>query len=55
MPKNVEKTLDQIDEKKRNTVRTLITGAAFSAPIVSSFAIDGKLSLASAAGNQSSS
>jgi len=55
MPDKVEETLEQIDEQKRDTVRTLIRSAAFAAPIVSSFAIDGKMSLASAGSNTTSS
>jgi hypothetical protein len=44
-----------VDEQKRDTVRTLIRTAAFTAPVVATFAIDGKLNMASAGVNTTGS
>lgn len=38
-----EKHLESIDVSKRDTIRTLVRTAAFTAPVVASFAVDGKL------------
>jgi hypothetical protein len=37
----VNKALESIDESKRATLRKMIVGAAYVAPVVTSFAIDG--------------
>lgn len=55
MTEKFEKSLDSVDEKKRDTIRTLIRTAAFTAPVVATFAIDGKLNIASAGGNGTAS
>jgi hypothetical protein len=55
MTEKFEKSLETVDEHKRETVRTLIRTAAFAAPVVATFAIDGKLNIASAGGNGTSS
>jgi len=46
MTKDVEKSFEQIDASKRATIKKLVTTAAFAAPVVSTFAIDGKLNTA---------
>jgi len=38
---DVDKALGSVDQAKRETLRKMITGAAYVAPIVTSFAIDG--------------
>lgn len=55
MTEKFEKSLETVDEKKRETVRTLIRTAAFTAPVIATFAIDGKLNIASAGSNMTSS
>ena len=55
MTEKFEKSLDTVDEEKRETIRKLVRTAAFTAPVVASFAIDGKLSVASAGANGGSS
>jgi len=37
----LERALETIDQSKRDSMRKMIAGAAFAAPIVISFAIDG--------------
>jgi hypothetical protein len=39
--KKIEQVLAGVDEAKRATLTRLLTGTAFVAPIVASFAIDG--------------
>ena len=49
---NVELAVAGLDESKRKTLSRLVTGTAFVAPIVASFAIDGlTISKAVAAAN----
>ncbi|WP_337660508.1 hypothetical protein [Anderseniella sp. Alg231-50] len=48
MTEKFEKSLETVDEQKRDTVRKLVRTAAFSAPVIATFAIDGKLNLANA-------
>jgi hypothetical protein len=55
MTEKFEKSLDSVDEQKRETIRKLIRTAAFTAPVVATFAIDGKLNIASAGGNTTAS
>ncbi|MEO9874664.1 MAG: hypothetical protein ABJM26_13385 [Anderseniella sp.] len=55
MTEKFEKSLDSVDEQKRETVRKLIRTAAFTAPVVATFAIDGKLNIASAGANTTAS
>ena len=55
MTDKIEKSLETVDEQKRETVRKLIRTAAFTAPVVASFAIDGKLNIASAGINTTAS
>lgn len=47
-----KKSLETIDAGKRDTIRKLATAAAFTAPVISTFAIDGKMN-AAFAGNAS--
>lgn len=46
MSEGNKKSLEMIDNSKRDTVRKLVIATAFTAPVVSSFAIDGKMSSA---------
>jgi hypothetical protein len=39
----VDKALTSIDEAKRATLKRMITGAVYVAPVVTSFAIDGMM------------
>ncbi len=55
MTDKIEKSLEAVDEQKRETVRKLIRTAAFTAPVVATFAIDGKLNIASAGFNTTAS
>ncbi len=55
MTEKFEKSLDSVDEQKRETIRKLIRTAAFTAPVVATFAIDGKLNIASAGVNTTAS
>jgi hypothetical protein len=49
-PEGVERALTSVDAAKRETLRTLILGAAFVVPVVASFSIDGLTSSATADG-----
>jgi hypothetical protein len=40
--------LESIDESKRSSIRKLILGSAFAAPVVASFSMDGLVSSANA-------
>lgn len=55
MAEKFEKSLETVDEKKRDTVRKFVRTAAFAAPVIATYAIDGKLSIASAEPNTTSS
>lgn len=55
MTEKFEKSLESVDEKKRETIRTLIRTAAFTAPVIATFAIDGKVNIASAGMNSTAS
>ncbi len=55
MTEKFEKSLETVDEKKRDTVRKFVRTAAFAAPLIATYAIDGKLSIASAEPNTTSS
>jgi hypothetical protein len=46
MPADKKKSLETLDAGKRDTVRKLVTAAAFAAPVISTFAIDGKMNAA---------
>jgi hypothetical protein len=46
MAEKFDDKLESIDEGKRDTVRKLVQTAAFTAPAVASFAIDGKMNKA---------
>lgn len=46
MTEKFEESVQTIDESKRETIRTLVRTAAFTAPVIATFAIDGKLSTA---------
>jgi hypothetical protein len=46
MAEKFDDKLESIDESKRDTVRKLVQTAAFTAPAVASFAIDGKMNKA---------
>ncbi len=46
MAKKIKTTVEAIDAGKRDTVRKLVTAAAFAAPVISTFAIDGKMNAA---------
>ncbi len=51
MTKKFEPSVESIDSSKRDTVRKLVTAAAFAAPVISTFAIDGKMNAAFAGGS----
>ena len=55
MSKNSDTRLDQaletIDAGKRDSMRKLVVGAAFAAPVVASFAIEGMMVTPAAAGS----
>jgi hypothetical protein len=46
MRDELEKSIDTIDEGKRETIRKFVKTAAFTAPIVATYAIDGKMNKA---------
>ena len=48
MGENFETSIKQIDKSKRDTLRSLVRGAAFTAPVLATFALDGKADAASA-------
>jgi hypothetical protein len=39
----VEAALDRVDEAKRSSLRKIVLGTAFAAPVVASFAINGMM------------
>jgi len=39
----VEAALDRVDESKRSSLRKIVLGTAFVAPVVASFAINGMM------------
>jgi hypothetical protein len=54
-PQSADRALESVDAGKRETLRKLILGAAFVAPVVATFSIDGLVSRARASsycGNQ---
>jgi hypothetical protein len=55
MTKNTEKAIEAVDAGKRDTVKKLVTAAAFTAPVISTFAIDGKMNAAFAGSNATAS
>ena len=46
MTEKFEESVQAIDESKRETIRTLVRTAAFTAPVIATFAIDGKMNTA---------
>jgi hypothetical protein len=54
MAEKFDDKLESIDESKRDTVRKLVQTAAFTAPAVASFAIDGKMNKAFSGDSMSS-
>ena len=50
MSDHIESKLGSIDEAKRDTIRKLVRTAAFTAPVVATFAIDGNLNKALSGG-----
>ena len=46
MNEKFEKSIETIDQTKRDTIRKLVRTAAFTAPVVATFAIDGNLNKA---------
>jgi hypothetical protein len=51
----IEKHLEGIDQERRAAVLKLVRGAAFVVPVVASFALQGRMSIATAGGNLSAS
>jgi hypothetical protein len=51
MPDKLDKHLEGLDAERRAVLIKLVRGAAFVIPAITTFAIDGKLSVASAAPN----
>jgi hypothetical protein len=47
-PQGAERALESVDAAKRETLRKLILGAAFIAPVVATFSIDGLVGRANA-------
>ena len=39
----VEAALDRVDEAKRSSLRKIVLGTAFAAPVVASFAVSGMM------------
>jgi hypothetical protein len=54
MAEKFDDKLESIDESKRDTVRKFVKTAAFTAPIVATYAIDGKMNKALSGGAASS-
>lgn len=52
---NIDSALEMADESKRLTLRKLITGTAFVAPAVATFALDGLTNAAYADPNSTTS
>lgn len=54
-PKRLDEALETIDESRRSALRKMVLTAAFAAPVVASFAVDGMLISPAVAqsGNQS--
>jgi hypothetical protein len=50
-PQNADRALAAVDAAKRATLRKLILGAAFVAPVVASFSVDSLMSRAHAVPN----
>ncbi|MEM7634439.1 MAG: hypothetical protein AAF299_07755 [Pseudomonadota bacterium] len=46
MADELEKSMQTVDESKRETIRKLVRTAAFTAPVIATFAIDGKMNTA---------
>lgn len=55
MSNKIDTAAEAIDASKRDTVKKLVTAAAFTAPVISTFAIDGKMNAAFAVAPNSSS
>jgi hypothetical protein len=53
MTERFERQLEEIDEERRAAILTLVRAAAFAIPVVTSFAIDGRLTVAYAQGSSS--
>ena len=50
MSKDLEKKLESVDEGRRDAIRKIVKGAAFVAPVVASFAMEGRRSVSLAQG-----
>lgn len=50
MSEKIESKLESIDERKRDTISKLVRTAAFTAPVLATFAIDGSLNKALSGG-----
>lgn len=48
MTQKIDRHLETIDADRRAAILKLVKGAAFAVPVVASFAIDGRMSIASA-------
>lgn len=58
MTQKIDRHLETIDADRRAAILKLVKGAAFAVPVVASFAIDGRMSVAHAGsygGNESTS
>lgn len=56
MTQKIDRHLETIDADRRAAILKLVKGAAFAVPVVASFAIDGRMSIAHAhTGNESTS
>jgi hypothetical protein len=55
MSDKIEKHLETVDEERRAAVLKLVRGAAFVVPVVASFALQGRMSIATAGDGPTSS
>jgi hypothetical protein len=55
MSDKIEKHLEAVDEERRGAVLKLVRGAAFVVPVVASFALQGRMSIATAGTNATAS
>jgi len=46
MSEQLEKQLESVDEERRSAIRKIVMGAAYVAPVVASFAMQGRSSVA---------
>ncbi len=54
MSEKLEEQLESVDEERRSAIRKIVMGAAYVAPVVASFAMQGRSTVALAGGSYSS-